>query len=268
MADQALIPPFGKAVQLSNYDPGYRGVFSKKTAAGEIRLLQARMQTLQERLYAENKQSLLIILQALDAGGKDSTIKKVFEGINPQGVRVHSFKQPSTLELAHDFLWRVHQRTPEKGYIGIFNRSHYEDVLVVRVNKLVSQAIWEKRYDHINHFEQLLTDNGTKIIKFFLYISREEQKERFQDRLDKPDKHWKFSKGDLVVRDQWDTYIQAYETVLSRCNTPEAPWHIVPANRKWYRNLVVTQTIVNTLEAMNPQYPPPEAGLESVVIPD
>jgi PPK2 family polyphosphate:nucleotide phosphotransferase len=268
MAEQALIPPYGKPVRLSDYDPAYRGDWDKQSAAAEVERLQAEMQTLQERLYAENKQSLLIVLQALDAGGKDSTIKKVFEGINPQGVRVHSFKQPSSLELAHDFLWRVHKRTPEKGYIGIFNRSHYEDVLVVRVNGLAPQSVWEKRYDHINHFEQLLADNGTKIIKFFLYISREEQKERFQDRLNKPDKHWKFSKGDLVVREQWDDYIAAYETVLSRCNTPEAPWHIIPANRKWYRNLVVTQTIVNTLQAMNPQYPPPEEGLDQVVIPN
>lgn len=268
MANQALIPPFDQAVRLSDYDPDYHGDFTKESAALAVRRLQKQMQTLQERLYAENKQSLLIVLQALDAGGKDSTIKKVFEGINPQGVRVHSFKQPSSLEMAHDFLWRVHRQTPAKGYIGIFNRSHYEDVLVVRVNELVPQSVWEKRYDHINNFEQLLADNGTKIIKFFLYISREEQKERFQARLDEPDKHWKFSKGDLVVRDQWDDYIQAYESVLSRCNTPQAPWHIVPANRKWYRNLVVTQTIVNTLEAMNPQYPPPEEGLDTIVIPD
>lgn len=268
MANQALIPPFDQAVRLSDYDPDYHGDFTKESAALAVRRLQKQMQTLQERLYAENKQSLLIVLQALDAGGKDSTIKKVFEGINPQGVRVHSFKQPSSLEMAHDFLWRVHRQTPAKGYIGIFNRSHYEDVLVVRVNELVPQSVWEKRYDHINNFEQLLADNGTKIIKFFLYISREEQKERFQARLDEPDKHWKFSKGDLVVRDQWDDYIQAYESVLSRCNTPQAPWHIVPANRKWYRNLVVTQTIVNALEAMNPQYPPPEEGLDTIVIPD
>ncbi len=268
MANQALIPPFDQAVRLSDYDPDYHGDFTKESAALAVRRLQKQMQTLQERLYAENKQSLLIVLQALDAGGKDSTIKKVFEGINPQGVRVHSFKQPSSLEMAHDFLWRVHRQTPAKGYIGIFNRSHYEDVLVVRVNELVPQSVWEKRYDHINNFEQLLADNGTKIIKFFLYISREEQKERFQARLDEPDKHWKFSKGDLVVRDQWDDYIQAYESVLSRCNTPQAPWHIVPANRKLYRNLVVTQTIVNALEAMNPQYPSPEEGLDTIVIPD
>jgi PPK2 family polyphosphate:nucleotide phosphotransferase len=192
----------------------------------------------------------------------------VFEGVNPQGVRVTSFKAPTAEELAHDFLWRVHQHTPPKGYIGIFNRRHYEDVLIVRVNNLAPKATIAKRYDHINNFEHYLADSGTRILKFFLHISKEEQKERFQERLDNPDKLWKFSMGDLPVREHWDDYMVAYEAALSKCNTEYAPWHIVPANRKWYRNLVITKAIVNTLEAMNPQYPAPETGLDQVVIPD
>jgi PPK2 family polyphosphate:nucleotide phosphotransferase len=204
----------------------------------------------------------------MDAGGKDSAIKKVFDHVNPQGVHVTSFKAPTSEELAHDFLWRVHQHVPGKGYIGIFNRSHYEDVLVVRVNNLMPEDVWQQRYDHINNFERLLTDSGTRILKFYLHISKDEQKERFQERLDNPDKHWKFSMGDLPVREKWNAYMEAFEAVLTRCNTAYAPWYIIPANRKWYRNLVVTRTIVETLESMNPQYPPAEPGLDEVIIPD
>jgi PPK2 family polyphosphate:nucleotide phosphotransferase len=171
-------------------------------------------------------------------------------------------------ELSHDFLWRVHAHTPPKGHIGIFNRSHYEDVLIVRVNHLVPEAVWEKRYDHINAFERLLAASGTRILKFFLHISKDEQKERLQDRLDRPDKHWKFSSGDLPVREQWDDYMKAYEAVLTRCNTDYAPWYVIPANHKWYGNLVITRTIVETLDQMNPQYPPAEPGLDQIVIPD
>lgn len=268
MPDQPLVPKPGDTVNLTAFDPGDRGHYDKVTARAEVDRLQKRMRELQERLYAESTQSLLIVLQAMDAGGKDSTIKKVFEGVNPQGVRVHSFKAPTSDELAHDFLWRVHRYAPARGMIGIFNRSHYEDVLVVRVNNLVPEAKWSKRYEHINNFERLLFDSGTRILKFFLHISKDEQKERFEERLKKPDKHWKFSRGDLPVREQWDAYMQAYEAMLTRCNTDVAPWHIVPANRKWYRDLVVTRAIVNTLEAMNPQYPDPEPDLDEIVIPD
>src|SRR5690606_3548652 len=184
------------------------------------------------------------------------------------GVRVTSFKAPTAQELAHDFLWRVHREVPPKGYIGIFNRSHYEDVLVVRVNRLVPRDVWRKRYDHINNFERMLADNGTRIIKFYLHISKDEQRERFQKRLDDPEKHWKFSTGDLAVREQWDEYMKAYQDVLTQCNTDYAPWYIIPANRKWYRDLVITRTIVETLEDMNPKYPPAEPDLDKVVIPD
>jgi PPK2 family polyphosphate:nucleotide phosphotransferase len=266
--NQPLIPKLGSIVSLADYDPGYKGSYDKQTAREEVKQLRTRMQLLQEKLYAQGTQSLLIVLQAMDAGGKDGTIEHVFKGINPQGVQVTGFKAPTREELAHDFLWRIHQHTPPKGYMGIFNRSQYEDVLVVRVNNLVPPEVWQRRYAHINSFEQLLVDSGTHILKFFLYISKEEQKERFQDRLDQPEKNWKFSMGDLPVRERWDDYIEAYEAVLSKCNTQQAPWHIVPANRKWYRNLVISKTIVEALEQMNPAFPPPEEGLDQVVIPD
>jgi PPK2 family polyphosphate:nucleotide phosphotransferase len=268
MAHQPLHPKPGSAVKLTNYDADFVGGFDKATAKAEERQLEERLALLQEKLYAEGKQSLLIVLQAMDAGGKDSTIKNVFDSMDPQGVQVTSFKVPTAQELAHDFLWRIHQAVPPKGYIGIFNRSHYEDVLVVRVNRLVSRDVWRKRYDHINNFERMLVDNGTRIIKIYLHINKDEQKQRFQERLDDPEKHWKFSTGDLAVREQWDEYMKAYQDVLTHCNTDYAPWYIVPANRKWYRDLVITRTLVETLENMNPKFPPAEPGLETVVIPD
>jgi PPK2 family polyphosphate:nucleotide phosphotransferase len=261
-------PRLGKIVKLKDYDPDFRGDAEKEITIAETDRLQQKLYDLQEKLYAQASQSLLIILQSMDTGGKDGAIKKVFEGINPQGVRVTAFKTPSPAELAQDFLWRIHPHVPPKGYIGIFNRSHYEDVLVVRVNNLVPKQVWEKRYNHINSFERLLTDSGTRILKFYLHISKDEQKQRLQSRLDNPDKHWKFSTGDLPVRQQWDSYMEAYEAVLTRCNTEEAPWYIVPANRKWYRDWFITRVIVNTLESMKPAFPPPEPGLETIVIPD
>ena len=268
MAGQPLIPKANSKVKLDNFDPAYKDDTDKPAARHEIKELRVKMLELQERLYAEGKQSLLIVLQAMDAGGKDGTIKHVFGGVNPQGVRVTSFKAPTPEELAHDYLWRIHQHTPPKGYIGIFNRSHYEDVLIVRVNNLVPAEVWKERYAQINHFEQRLVESGTRILKFFLHISKDEQKKRFQDRLDRPDKQWKFSTGDLPVREKWADYMEAYEAVLTRCNTEFAPWMVIPANRKWYRNLLVTRAIVQTLEDMNPVYPPPEPGLDEVVIPD
>jgi PPK2 family polyphosphate:nucleotide phosphotransferase len=255
-------------VKLADFDPNYTGKWTRDTARAERKQIRDEMRELQERLYAEGQQALLIVLQAMDAGGKDGTIKKVFTGVNPQGVRIASFKRPTSLELDHDFLWRVHQQVPPKGYIGIFNRSHYEDVLVARVNELAPKKQIEARYDHINNFERLLMDTGTRILKFYLNISKAEQKERFQKRLDRPDKQWKFSMGDLPVREQWDDYMRAFEIVFERCSPPNAPWHIVPANNKWYRNLVITRTIVETLKDMDPQFPPPEDNLDGVVIPD
>lgn len=268
MKKQRLIPPASSKVNLADYDPDYTGDYDKQTARDEVRQMQERLQVLQEMLYAQGKHALLIVLQAMDAGGKDSTIKKVFEGINPQGVFVTSFKVPTDEELGHDFLWRIHRSAPRKGHIGIFNRSHYEDVLVTRVNKLVSKQECVRRYQHINAFERLLTDTGTHILKFYLHISKDEQKERFQDRLDRPDKHWKFSIGDLEVRKDWDCYMEAYADALSECNTDYAPWHIVPANRKWYRDVVITRAIVETMEGMGLAYPEPEKDLDKVKIKD
>jgi PPK2 family polyphosphate:nucleotide phosphotransferase len=268
IAKQLIVPPPGSRISLEDYDPDYHEDYDKKSAKKEIARLQERMQALQEMLFAQGTQSLLIVLQAMDTGGKDGTIKKVFQGVNPVGVRVTSFKVPTAQELAHDFLWRVHQHAPPKGFIGIFNRSHYEDVLVVRVNNLVPPDVWKTRYEHINHFERLLADSGTRILKFYLHISKEEQKKRLQARLDNPEKHWKFSIGDLPVREQWDQYMEAYEAVLTRCNTEHAPWHIVPANYKWYRDLAVSRAIVEAMEGMELAYPPPEEGLDRVVISD
>lgn len=240
----------------------------KETAVVEFKTIRKALREWQRKLYAEGKQKLLVVFQAMDAGGKDGTIRKVFKGVNPQGVVVTPFKVPSKKELAHDFLWRVHRAVPGKGMIGVFNRSHYEDVLVVRVDNIVPEAVWRPRYAHINNFEQLLHDTGTRILKFYLHISKGEQRQRFQDRLDEPDKHWKFSFEDLEKRKQWPDYMAAYEEMLHQCTTPYAPWHVIPANQKWYRNLAITRIIVDTLREMNPQYPTSEQDLSNVVITD
>ncbi len=216
------------------------------------------MQELQNLLYADGRYALLIVLQAMDAGGKDGTIRRVMSGVNPQGVRVTSFKKPTELELSHDYLWRIHKAAPAKGHIGIFNRSHYEDVLIVRVNELVPEHVWRRRYDHINAFEQLLVDNNTVVLKFYLHISKEEQAKRLQRRLDDPKRHWKFDAGDLDVRRRWDDYMTAFSEVFERCSPPHAPWLIVPANRKWYRDVVIAKAIVDALEALPLRYPEPE----------
>ncbi|MCP5098717.1 MAG: polyphosphate kinase 2 family protein [Chloroflexi bacterium] len=240
----------------------------RKEAESEFKAIRRELIELQQRLYAEGKQKLLIVFQAMDAGGKDGTIRNVFRGVNPQGVRVTSFKVPSKEELAHDFLWRIHKAAPGKGMIGVFNRSHYEDVLVVRVHDIVPETVWRPRYEQINQFEKLLHDTGTRILKFYLHISKAEQKERFQSRLDEPAKNWKFAMGDLDKRKYWDDYMVVYEEMLQQCTTSYAPWHVIPANQKWYRNLTITKTIVETLREMNPTYPPPEDNIQNVIIPD
>ncbi len=268
MANQVIRPAPGQVIDLADYDPDYHAGLDKDETKEATKKLRERLIDLQEVLFAQKKYALLVILQAMDADGKDSTIRKVFSGVNPQGFRISNFKAPTPEELAHDFLWRVHDHVPPKGYIGIFNRSHYEDVLIVRVNQLVPEEVWRGRYEHINNFEHLLADSGVAILKFFLHISKEEQKERFQERLDDPSKHWKFSIGDMPVRKKWDEYMQAYEAAITHCNTEYAPWHIVPANRKWFRNYVVMKAIVEALEALPLEYPPEEEGLEDVVIPD
>ncbi len=258
----------GSRVRLSDWDPNDKSLFPvKKSKARKLLLeLNDQLEALQELLYAEGKHKVLIVLQAMDTGGKDGTIRHVFEGVNPQGVKVASFKVPTPRELAHDYLWRVHKHTPGNGEMVIFNRSHYEDVLVVRVHNLVPEEVWSRRYEHIRAFEKLLADEGTTILKFYLHIDREEQKRRLQARLDVPHKNWKFSRGDLAERQLWDQYRQAYQEAIEQTSTPHAPWYVIPANRKWYRNLVISTIIVNTLKGLNMQYPPPEEGLDGIVI--
>lgn len=263
-----LVKP-GSTCKLSTIDPDDTGAWKDKvTAKAAMGELRHRIATMQGRLYAERKQSLLVVLQATDTGGKDGTIKRVFRGVNAQGVRVHSFKQPSEEELEHDFLWRIHPAAPGKGMISVFNRSHYEDVLVVRVRDLVPKSIWSQQYAAINDFERNLALNGTKILKFFLHISKDEQRKRLQARLDDPSKTWKFNTGDLNDRACWDDFQMAFGDALSKCSTNEAPWYVIPANRKWARDVAIATIIAETLEAMNPQFPEPETGLDSIVIPD
>ena len=250
----------GTHVNLSQWDPNDNSAFPIKKKEGRQQLLglNQKLESLQELLYAEHKHKILIVLQAMDTGGKDGVVRHVFDGVNPQGVRVASFKKPTPRELDHDYLWRVHQQVPGRGEMVIFNRSHYEDVLVVRVHSLAPEEVWSKRYDHINNFERMLADEGSTILKFFLFIDLDEQKERLQARLDEPDKNWKFDPGDLKERKLWPEYIKAFEDAISKTSTDWAPWYIVPANRKWYRNLVVGTVIIETLEALNMRYPEPE----------
>lgn len=255
--------------RLDSLDPNESEHYQrKKDVSDELDVQRDRIGELQARLYAEQKQSMLIVLQAMDTGGKDGTIRGVFQGVNPQGCQVWSFKAPTNEERDHDFLWRYHQKTPPKGMITIFNRSHYEDVLIVRVKNLVEEGVWRQRYALINEFEHMLTLANTTVLKFFLYISKDEQKKRLESRLDDPNKHWKFSSNDLKERVYWDQYMTAFEEAINRCTTAHAPWYVVPANNKWYRNLVIARTIADTMEAMNPQFPQAEAGLENVVIED
>ena len=267
IVDRLRVDPKGKA-GIAGIDPA-----STKGAPGEKKITEAasavlntQLSELQERLWAENARSLLVVLQAIDAGGKDGAIRKVFGGVNPQGCRVTSFKAPSEEELAHDFLWRVHRATPRTGEIGIFNRSHYEDVLVVRVHDLVPKKVWSKRYAQINDFEATLAAAGTTIVKFFLHISKEEQAERFRKRLENPEKHWKFRRADLEERAHWDSYQDAFEEALSRTSTSVAPWYVIPADHKWYRDWALLSVLVETLESMDPKYPAPEEDLEGIVV--
>ncbi len=259
MDDHYRIQP-GSAVDLAAFDPDDDSLFPGGKDAGRARLKELRdeLRQLQEVLYAEDKHKVLVVLQAMDAGGKDGTIRHVFRGVNPQGVRVTSFKVPTPEELAHDFLWRVHQDTPGTGEITIFNRSHYEDVLVVRVKDIVPEGVWRPRYEHIRNFEKLLADDRTTILKFYLHISKDEQKARLEARRDRPDKRWKFNPGDLKERARWDDYRAAYEEALAETSTEWAPWYVVPANRKWYRNLVISTVLIDTLKGLAMAYPEPE----------
>jgi PPK2 family polyphosphate:nucleotide phosphotransferase len=255
-------------VDLSALPTREDGGFEKADGKALRAELRDRLADLQRVLHAEGRHAVLVVLQAMDTGGKDSTIRRVFKGVNPKGVRVASFARPTEVELAHDFLWRVHAQVPPRGLIGVFNRSHYEDVLVARVQELVGPAVWEARFDHIRAFERLLADEGTTILKFFLHISREEQKERLQKRLDRPDKHWKMDPGDLEDRARWDDYQGAYAEAIGRTNEAHAPWYVVPADRRWYRDLVVGQAIIDAIEGLDPRWPAPPEGLDELVVPD
>lgn len=255
----------GTRVKLRDIDPAFKDHHENREAAtGEIEHYQKKLRELQELLYAERRHSLLVCLQAMDTGGKDGTINHVLAAMNPQGCRVAAFRQPSAEEAAHDFLWRVHQAAPARGEVVIFNRSHYEDVLVVRVHNLVPKEVWSRRYDRINAFEKGLLEHDTHILKFYLHISKEEQLTRFKERLDDPTKHWKISEADYKERNFWDDYVTAYEEALSRCSTEHAPWFVIPADHKWFRNLAVARIVVEHLEGLKMKYPEPTVDIEHI----
>lgn len=264
MDDEMYRVPIKGKIKLKDYDPNDSKLFdgNKKDGKEALQKLNAELELLQEQLYAEGKHRLLIVLQAMDTGGKDGAIRAVFEGVNPQGVKVASFKTPTPVELSHDYLWRVHQQTPGKGEIVIFNRSQYEDVLVVRVQNLAPEEVWSKRYQHIREFERLLADEGTTILKFYLHIDLEEQAERFLARVEDPTKQWKFNPGDLDERARWDDYMKAYEDMLNQTSTAWAPWYIIPSNKKWYRNWLISKIVIKTLKNLDMRYPAPVENIE------
>jgi PPK2 family polyphosphate:nucleotide phosphotransferase len=257
----------GEDVDLDRYDTADSGGYAgREEAEAELSGLVRRIADLQARLYAEERRSVLVVLQGIDAAGKDSTVAHVFRGSNPQGVRVYSFKEPSTEEATHDFLWRYHRDTPADGMIHVFNRSHYEDVLVVRVKGLAPEPLWRSRYDSINDFERMLVREGTVVVKFFLHISKAAQLDRFRERLERPDKHYKFSANDVRERRHWDAYREAYCDALQLTSTPWAPWYVVPADHKWYRNLVVARVVAGTLDALDPRWPEQDPEVESYAL--
>jgi PPK2 family polyphosphate:nucleotide phosphotransferase len=259
----AVIP--GSKVQLARIDPGFTGENgNRERAATETREQVARMERLQYRLYADASQSLLVVLQGLDAAGKDGTIRHLFSGMNPQGVSVFAFKEPTEPELEHDFLWRVHRHAPGNGEVVIYNRSHYEDVLVARVHKIVARQVWSKRYDLINAFEQMLAENRTRILKFYLHISPGEQLARFKQRLDDPARHWKISESDYSERALWPQYIEAYQDALAATSTSWAPWFVIPADHKWFRNLAISQIVADAMDDMGLKLPPPHVDLTEI----
>jgi PPK2 family polyphosphate:nucleotide phosphotransferase len=264
---QPLCVAPGEKIRLRDFDADYTGGLSKdEKAEAELEKNVAKLDDLGYRLYAESRRSLLLVLQGMDTAGKDGTIRHVMQGFNPQSCQVASFKQPGVDELAHDFLWRIYRATPRKGFIGIFNRSHYEDVLIVRVHNLVPEKVWSKRYRQINDFEAMLVESGVHILKFFLHISQDEQRDRLQARLADRTKNWKFNPGDLNERKLWKVYQRAYEEALSRCSTRHAPWFVVPANKKWFRNLAVSQIIVEALEKLDMKFPKPAFDPSKIVV--
>lgn len=254
----------GSAVKLAKRDPGEDFGLDKAAAASELKKNVEKLSDLQYRLYAQKKYSLLVVFQAMDAGGKDGAIRHVMTGLNPQGCHVASFKLPTSVELDHDFLWRIHKEVPLRGEVGIFNRSHYEDVLVVRIHNIVPENVWSRRYEAINNFERLLVDNNTRILKFFLHISKDEQKNRFEARLRDPERNWKISPADFEERKYWDDYMKAYEDALAKCSTEDAPWFVIPANRKWARNVAISQIIVDELSKLDLEFPKPAVDLSTI----
>lgn len=264
---QYRVPP-DAGFALDNFDAEDKSLLKrgKDKARAELESLRAKLEALQSVFYASGKHKLLIVLQAMDTAGKDSTIRMVFDGMNPQGVKVANFKAPTAEELAHDFLWRVHAKTPGNGEIVIFNRSHYEDVLITRVNSWIDDKTCQARYQAINDFEQLLADNGTTILKFYLHISKDEQKQRLIERQQDPTKHWKFNPADLKTRAQWDDYMAAYSQAIAATSTTHAPWYVVPANSKLQRNLIISTVICDTLESLKLTYPKPLPGIEKIKV--
>jgi PPK2 family polyphosphate:nucleotide phosphotransferase len=257
----------GSSPEIARRDAADELGLGPKNAAKELRdELLARLTTLQERLFAEDKRSVLLVLQGLDASGKDGVVKSVFTGVNPQGVQVTSFRGPTTTERAHDYLWRVHAALPARGAIGIFNRSHYEDVVAVRMHGLAPEEVWGRRPDHIREWERMLVDEGMTLVKVFLNVSKEEQRQRFQDRIDDPEKRWKFRKDDLEVRERFDDYVAAWDEVIEQTSTEWAPWHVVPADRNWVKSTAVAGLLVDALERLDPRLPDPEPGLEGLAI--
>lgn len=260
-----LHPP-GKKLDLRKFDPENANGMDRDKAEAELAALRIRVNDLQDVLYADERYAVLIVLQGIDTAGKDSTVNSVFQDVGPIGCRVESFKVPTPEELAHDYLWRYHQKMPMKGHITIFNRSHYEAVLVERVKNIVPKDVWQRRYDDINWLEEYLVRNGTAILKFFLCISSEEQRQRLQERVDNPKKHWKFRLGDLDDRKLWDEYLDAYEDMVTNTSTKHAPWHVIPANRKWYRDVLVARAVVEKLESLDLRYPPGDPEVEGLVV--
>jgi PPK2 family polyphosphate:nucleotide phosphotransferase len=265
MIDELRVVP-GEKPRLRERDPA--DTFGLEKDVGKRRLgeLHARLEVLQQRLYAEGRRSVLVVIQGLDGSGKDGVIRRVFSGLNPQGCRVAAFKVPTTTELAHDYLWRVHAVTPARGEIGVFNRSHYEDVVTVRILELAPEQVWRRRPGHIREWERLLVDEGTELVKVFLNVSREEQAKRFRERIDDPEKRWKFRLKDLEVRRRFDDYLEAYEEAIAETSTDWAPWYVVPADRNWLKALAVAELLAATLERMDPQLPEPEPGIEDLKI--
>ena len=262
-----LIVTEGKKINLQKLSPDYDFSINEKKAEDVLKQnLKKRMSDLQYRLYAERKKALLIVFQGIDTSGKDSTIRHVISAFNPQSCTVKAFKEPTTEDLSHDFLWRIHKSAPAKGEIGIFNRSHYEDIIQPRIHKTIRKSIWSQRYEHINAFEKCLSDSSIKIIKFFLHISKEEQRKRLEERLNDPSKHWKVSESDMKDRKFWSSYIVAYQDIIKRCSNSWAPWYIIPANKKWFRNLAVGLIVVDTLERMKPLFPKPAINLSKIAI--